>query len=262
MATYTHDGLTLAYDDITPHGEVMGTAVLVHGFATNRDENWKRLGWYAAFERKGWRAVALDLRGHGQSDKPHAASAYARDAMVGDVLALMDHLRLGRVDLMGYSMGSHLSLALALAHPDRVANLLLGGVGARMVTGEDPFTGKMTMAEALRLEDPAGVTEPTLKGFRQFADNQGEDRLALAACSEGRGERTDPARLASLSMPVLVVAGSRDEIAGNPQVLADAIPGAVCVSLPACDHFTAIPHALYKSAVFDFLEGWVDLPFE
>ena len=262
MATFQHDGLTLAYDDLPPHGEAAGTAVLVHGFATNRDENWKRLGWYAAFERKGWRAIALDLRGHGQSDKPHDPAAYARAAMVGDILALMAHLRLGRVDLVGYSMGSHLSLALALAHPERVANLVLGGVGARMVTGDDPFTGKMTMGEALRLEDPAGISEPTLKGFRQFADNQGEDRLALAACSEGRGERTDPALLHGLKTPTLVVAGSRDDIAGDPQVLADAIPGASCVTLPACDHFTAIPHALFKSAVFDFLEGWVDLPFE
>jgi pimeloyl-ACP methyl ester carboxylesterase len=59
-------------------------------------------------------------------------------------------------------------------------------------------------------------------------------------------------------MPVLVAAGSRDEIAGDPQALADAIPGARAVSLPACDHFSAIPHALFKAAVFDFLDGWLD----
>ena len=52
------------------------------------------------------------------------------------------------------------------------------------------------------------------------------------------------------------MAGSRDELAGDPQVLAEAIPGARAVTLPACDHFSAIPHALFKAAVFDFLEGW------
>ena len=50
----------------------------------------------------------------------------------------------------------------------------------------------------------------------------------------------------------------RAEIAGDPQILADAIPGAKCISLPACDHFSAIPHALFKAAVFDFFEGWLD----
>ena len=263
MATFQHDGLTLAYDDIWPTvsevGTEAGTVVLVHGFATNRDENWRRLGWLSAFERKGWRAVALDLRGHGQSDKPHDPSAYGRDTMVGDIVALMDYLDLRRVDLLGYSMGSHLSLALADSHPERVANLVLGGVGARMLSPDsNAFGTGMTMAQAMRLADPSGITEPTLKGFRQFAENQGEDLLALAACSEGRAAPTDRDVLNRLAMPVLVVAGARDEIAGDPQVLADAIPGAKCISLPACDHFSAIPHALFKAAVFDFLEGWLD----
>jgi pimeloyl-ACP methyl ester carboxylesterase len=225
----------------------------------NREENWRRLGWYAAFERKGWRGVALDLRGHGQSDKPHEPAAYARGAMALDILALIDHLGLGRVDLMGYSMGAHLSLSVALAHPDRIANLILGGVGARALPGAaNPFGAGMTMAEAMRATDPATITEKTLRGFRQFADNQGDDRLALAACSEGRGEPLSLDHLARLAPPTVVIAGSMDEISGDPQPLADAIPGAKCVSLPACDHFTAIPHALFKASVFDFLEGWLD----
>src|SRR5476649_669201 len=117
MATFTSGGLQLAYDDIQPADGAAGTVFLVHGFATSRAENWRRLGWYGAFERKGWRCVALDLRGHGESEKPHDAAAYARGEMAGDVVALIDHLNLERVDLMGYSMGSHLSLAVAAAHP-------------------------------------------------------------------------------------------------------------------------------------------------
>src|ERR1044071_7158728 len=88
MATFQSGGLSLAYDEI--HGGGAGTAVLVHGFATNRAENWKRLSWYASFERKGYRVVALDLRGHGESEKPHDPAAYARADMVGDVIPLID----------------------------------------------------------------------------------------------------------------------------------------------------------------------------
>jgi pimeloyl-ACP methyl ester carboxylesterase len=119
----------------------------------------------------------------------------------------------------------------------------------------------MTMAEAMRAGDPETITDPTMKGFRIFAEQQGEDRLALAAFTEGRGgpgfDRDD---LAAIAVPTLVVAGARDQLAGDPQALADAIPGAKAVTLPGCDHFSAIPHALYKAAVFDFLEGWLDLP--
>ena len=259
MATFTSGGLVLAYDDIQPAGEAAGTVLLVHGFATSRAENWRRLGWYGAFERKNYRLVAFDLRGHGESEKPHDPAAYGREALVADIVGLMDHLGLGRVDLMGYSMGARLSLQVAAAHPDRVANLIVGGIGGRMLQPPPtPAPGAMTMAEAMRAEDPEAITEKTLKGFRLFADQQGEDRLALAAFSQGRGEATDAGELAAITAPTLVVAGSRDEMAGDPQALADAIPGAKAVNLPACDHFSAIPHALFKAAVFDFLEGWLE----
>ncbi len=61
-------------------------------------------------------------------------------------------------------------------------------------------------------------------------------------------------------MPVLVAAGSGDALTGDPQGLADHIPGAHAVTLPGCDHFNAIPHALLKAAVFDFLDGYLDYP--
>jgi len=259
MGTFTSGGLALAYDDIQPAGGTSGTVLMVHGFATSRAENWRRLGWYGAFERKGYRLVAFDLRGHGESEKPHDPGAYGRDALVADIVGLMDHLGIGRVDLMGYSMGARLSLQAALAHPDRVSNLVIGGIGGRMLQPPPaPAPGAMTMAEAMRAEDPETIPEKTLKGFRLFADQQGEDRLALAAFSQGRGEALAADDLAAITVPTLVVAGSRDEMAGDPQALADAIPGAKAVTLPACDHFSAIPHALFKAAVFDFLEGWLE----
>ena len=258
MTSFQSGGLTLGYDDIQPAGDAAKTVLLVHGFATNRAENWRRLGWYGAFERTGYRVLALDLRGHGTSDKPHDPAAYARADMAGDIVALMDHLGVPCVDLMGYSMGAHLSLGVALTHPARVANLVLGGVGARLLAGAQPSASSMTMAQAMRVEDPAVITDATLRGFRQFADNQGDDRLALAACGEGRGEPQKADALTRLMVPTLVVAGSRDELAGDPQTLADAIPGAKSVTLSACDHFSAIPHALFKAAVFDFLDGWME----
>jgi pimeloyl-ACP methyl ester carboxylesterase len=257
MATFRSGAFTIAFDDILPAGPQAGVVVLVHGFATDRQESWRRLSWYGSLERKGYRTIALDLRGHGGSDKPHHPADYGRTDMSGDIVGLIDHLELGAVTLMGYSLGAHLAARAALDNPSKIESLVLGGVGARMFA-PPPAPGAMTLAEAMMTEDPDLITEPTLKGFRLFAQQQGADRLALAACSQGKGEAHGREALGRLAMPVLIVAGSRDEIAGDPQELADAIPGAKAVSLPACDHFSAIPHALFKAAVFDFLEGWED----
>src|SRR5213595_1683173 len=104
MASFTSDGVQIAYDDISPAGGTQRTIVLIHGFASNRNEGWRRTGWYGAFERRRMRVIALDQRGHGESAKLYEPQAYAREKLAGDVLALMDHLEVGRVDLFGYSM--------------------------------------------------------------------------------------------------------------------------------------------------------------
>src|ERR1700729_2691979 len=152
MATFPPGGLSIAYDDISPAEGANGTVLMVHGFATSRAENWRRLGWYGAFERKGYRLVALDLRGHGESEKPHDPPAYGGEALVGHIVGVMDPLELGRVDLLGYSRGARLSLQTALSHPDRVANLIVGGVGDRMLKPPPAEAPTMTMAQAMRAE--------------------------------------------------------------------------------------------------------------
>jgi len=255
MPSFPSGALTLAYDNIPAAGAPAGVVLLIHGFASNRVENWRRLGWYSAFERSGYRLIALDLRGHGESDKPHDPAAYGRAQMAGDVIALMDHLRLRRVSLIGYSLGAHLALATGLAVPHRVDHLILGGIGERMLAPDGTPVSAMTLAQALTCENPDEITDPIQKGFRLFAEAQGEDRLALAACAQGLGPPAGRDTLANLNVPTLIVAGARDDLAGHPETLAAAMPNAKAVTLPACDHFSAIPHALFKAAVFDFLQG-------
>ncbi|HEY5338263.1 MAG TPA: alpha/beta hydrolase [Rhizomicrobium sp.] len=251
MASFNSGGVTLAYDDIGPKDNGR-PVVLIHGFSSNRHENWRRVGWYGAFERRRMRFVAFDNRGHGESDKPHDPAAYDRAKMVGDIFALMDHLDVRRADLMGYSMGARLALAAALAHPERVGDLILGGIGGRLFDPPPPGT---PMADAMAADSIDQIAMPLLKSFRQFAEEQGEDRLALAACARRMDTPPTRAELSSLSVHTLVVAGARDELAGDVQALASAIPGAHGVTLPGCDHFSAIAHASFKATVFDFLDG-------
>ena len=260
MASFTSDGVQIAYDDIAPPGGGERTIVLIHGFVSNRNEGWKRTGWYSAFERRRMRVIALDQRGHGESAKLYDPEGYGREKMAGDVLALMDHLGVARADLFGYSMGTRTALAVAIAAPQRVSNLILGGVGGRMLEPPPQVVGE-PMVDALLTEDISTIAEPMLKSFRQFADEQGEDRKALAALSRRPSIPFDRGAIAGLTMPVLVVTGQGDITAGDPEGLARAFRHGRAVTVQGCDHFSAIPHALTKAAVFDFLDGLLDDDF-
>ena len=257
MAEFTaSDGVTISYDDAgVPDGKPV---LLVHGFASNRDEGWKRTGWYAAFERRGQRVIAPDMRGHGKSGKPHDPASYAPGRRLADLTELLDHLGVERTDVVGYSMGARLALSLAIAAPGRVDQLVVGGIGERLFT---PSPRDDAMGRAMEAEDPATIAEPMLQSFRHFADEQGEDRLALAAASRAESLAITTDELFVNSAPTLVVPGARDELAGDPQGLAHHIRGAKSVILQGCDHFNAIPHAMLKATVFDFLDGYLDDPF-
>jgi pimeloyl-ACP methyl ester carboxylesterase len=253
VAEFSSSGISVAYDDIGPREGL--PVILVHGFSSNRNENWRRVGWLGAFERRRIRCIAADIRGHGESAKPHETEAYARDLLVSDIFALMDHLNVSRADLTGYSMGARLALSAALAKPDRFATLILGGVGGRLFEAPPPGN---PMADAMDADSPESISDPMLRSFRHFADEQGEDRKALAACARAQHGSWDRNQLGSLNVPTLVVAGARDALAGDPGELARAIPGARAATLPGCDHFSAIPHALFKATVFDFLDGTLE----
>src|SRR3954462_2455558 len=95
------NGVSIAYDDLAPPGPPERTILLLHGFASNRNEGWRRTGWYGAFERRGIRVVALDQRGHGESMRSHDPADYGRLTLAADASALLDQLGVGRCDVFG-----------------------------------------------------------------------------------------------------------------------------------------------------------------
>jgi pimeloyl-ACP methyl ester carboxylesterase len=175
--------------------------------------------------------------------------------MARDVFALMDHAGVERAHLVGFSMGSHIALTAALLDSARIDHLVVSGVGGRIF---EPPRDPDGMAKAMEAATPDEIPDPMLKSFRHFADEQKEDRLALAACSRGPRTPLTPELLMGIRRPTLVIAGMRDQLAGQPQVLADAIPGAKAVTVPGCDHFSLISHGLFKASVFDFFDGWLE----
>src|SRR4029078_8947871 len=101
MPSFTHGAVEIAFLE---QGEG-APIVLVHGFASSKEVNWVGPSWTATLTGAGRRVIALDDRGHGTDSKLYQPADYHTALMAEDVRALLDHLRIARADVMGYSMG-------------------------------------------------------------------------------------------------------------------------------------------------------------
>lgn len=250
MPTFLSDGVNINYVD---EGEG-DPVVLVHGFASSLQGNWRASGVFDALVKDGRRVVALDCRGHGRSDKPRDPDAYSGSKMADDVIALMDHLGIEKADLMGYSMGGFISTTILVDHPARLRRVILAGVGDGVLAGGRAPGQTGAIADALEADDPSSVKDPTARGFRAFADQSGADRLALAALQRSDRHTYDPAKLADVKLPVMVLIGEGDTLVGDGAKLTAAIPGAKRVIVPG-DHLGAPSTPEYTAAVLEFLRG-------
>lgn len=223
--------------------------LLIHGFASNKTVNWVNPGWVQTLNRAGYRAIAIDNRGHGESVKLYDPEQYSSPIMAEDARALLDHLELESAFVIGYSMGARISAFLSLSHPERVRKVVFGGLGGGMIHGTgDPAP----IIAALEEEDGVPIKHVVGKAFRQFADQTGSDRMALAACMRSARQKISPEELAKLSVPALVAVGTRDVIAGSAQELADILPDARVVDIPGRDHMVAVGDKVFKQAALDF----------
>ncbi len=246
MPTFKHGDVEIAYLD-----EGQGDPILlIHGFASNREVNWAFPSWVTTLTGAGFRVIAHDNRGHGQSSKLYNPADYHTDRMAEDARALLDHLDIERADVMGYSMGARITSFLCAAHPQRVRSAILGGLGYKLIDGaglpED-------IADALEAPSLNDVTDPMGRTFRAFADQTKSDRLALAACIRGSRQTMTPDEVAAIETPTLVAVGTTDEVAGPADKLAALMPNAKVLDIPGRDHMRAVGDRVFKNGVLQFL---------
>jgi pimeloyl-ACP methyl ester carboxylesterase len=246
MPTFNSGGVAIAYETAGEGPPIL----LVHGFASTGRVNWWDTGWVKTLTEAGRMAITFDHRGHGESEKLYDPALYPAAEMAEDARRLLDHLGMPKADVMGYSMGARVSAFLSLNHPQRIRRAVFAGLASRMITG---VGGSEAIARALEAPSREEVADPGARAFRIFAEQTKSDLKALAACIRSSRAKITAEELGKIALPVLVVAGEKDDVAGDVETLAKAIPGAKGVTLPGRNHMNAVGDRGYKDAVLAFL---------
>jgi pimeloyl-ACP methyl ester carboxylesterase len=243
--------------------------VLVHGFSSSLDGNWRQNGVFDALARD-FHVVALDCRGHGKSDKPHDAASYGIQ-MVEDVARLLDHLDIRKAHIVGYSMGGAITGKFIATHPDRVLTAVFGGSSPRLgwtaqnerdsnELAESLEQGKGMRPLILRLAPP-NEPKPSDEAIEQAsrASLGRNDALALAAVQRGNKDQVVTlAEVRALPMPLLAVIGSADPIKAGVDAFKRIKPELKVVVIEGATHSGArgAPgRPEFAAAVREFLAG-------
>ncbi len=252
------DGVEITHLDVGgrnsgPRGRPL---VLVHGYTGH----WKDFeGRIPALARQR-RVLVPDLPGHGVSARL-APAEYGLDRLAGLLADWLVAVDAAPCDLLGHSMGGMLALRIALAHPDRVASLVLMDTAARPLSwiqlelletaarvGRE--AGMASLAQILRARarddrdrsdaDRRVEAEWGADRFWRWRSERIEAMDPEAYAALGRAMAEAPcleARLGEIGCPTLVMVGAEDDpFLGPSEVLAAEIPGAVLVTLPGAAH--------------------------
>jgi pimeloyl-ACP methyl ester carboxylesterase len=248
MHKFNSDSVEIAFDDVG-QGEPI---LLIHGFASNGRVNWVNTGWVKTLQDAGFRVITMDNRGHGESEKLYNPDLYSSPEMAEDARRLLDHLEIPRAHVMGYSMGARIAAFLTINHPSRVGAAIFAGLGSRMITG---VGGGAEIARGLEASSLLDVTDVSARAFRIFAEQTRGDLKALAACIKTSRVKITEEMLATVNVPVLVVVGEKDDVAGEIGPLVTAIPGATGVTLAHRNHMNAVGDKQFMASVLTFLKG-------
>lgn len=251
--------------------------VLLHGLTGHRDDFQPLLAPLAA-RLPGFRILAPDLRGHGDSTHAATSDGYTFARLVDDLNVFLDRLDVGRCHLLGHSFGGMVSLRFALARPERLRSLVLASTApfAPAAFTQETFekagaiarTRGMPALQTLveRRARAAAPVDPADRQALRWGDAywahhrhryRAMDPLAYheLGLAMVRQEDLSP-RLAALAMPVTAIVG-RDDTAflAGADALARSIPGVVRVDIPDAGHH---PHRENPPAWLDALVAHLD----
>lgn len=204
--------------------------VLMHGYTGTADRHFIANGVFANLA-KDHRVIAIDLRGHGKSGKPVTASEYGQQ-MALDVVRVLDHLKIQRAHVLGYSLGAMIAGRLATLHPERLISVAY--IASLPLRTTDTYMEKFAAASVEELESdlpfkslavalqPPGAKPPSDDEIRKAVAPlvAANDVKALAALWRGyKGLAVSDQQLTAVRIPSIVITGSEDmSAAGVPEL--------------------------------------------
>jgi pimeloyl-ACP methyl ester carboxylesterase len=232
--------------------------ILIHGFAGTLGM-WRPL---IADLSKDHKVIALDCRGHGKSDKPHEPERYGME-MVNDITRLMDHLQIGKANVMGYSMGGGIVMKMLVEHPDRFLTAVVGanrGFRPEDIQQQESLTkylqSGMSFSEAVIAAAPPDA--PPLSAQQREAlksDDPNHDSKALAAQRLGNTRLVvNDESLKANMVPTLVIYGGND----HPEEYADlkkVFSHAEYAVIPGAGHAGAVQSPEFVKDIRAFLQA-------
>jgi pimeloyl-ACP methyl ester carboxylesterase len=247
-------GIEMELDDA---GSGERALVLVHGYTGSRDDFREHVPELARLGR----TIALDQRGHGGTTNSGRREDYTLDGLVLDLAAAFDALRLARADLLGHSLGGMVALRFALAHPERVASLVLMDTSARpmpLPTIPDEVRtalvkltreqGVAALLPGMRRRPAADIPPSMQRSIEQMGPDvfweriqrklEAMDPVAWDTLLSVLGEHEPTtARLGEIRCPTLVLVGAEDKPFLEPsEELERGIRGAARVTIPDAAH--------------------------
>jgi len=239
------DGLPLAVHRMGAGRPVL----LLHGLFSDAVTNWVKFGHARRLADAGFEALMPDLRGHGASAKPHDPAAYPHDVLVRDLFSIVEGLALADYDLVGFSLGSR-TAARGVIEGLTPRRLVLGGMGLQGLAGwtrrADFFLDAIDRFDSVKHGDPAFFAV-------SFMKTQKIDRVAARLLLQSVGD-TDPAALARITTPTLVLCGANDRDNGDPHALVDALPDAQLAEVPGT-HMSSVTEAALGKELVRFLSA-------
>jgi pimeloyl-ACP methyl ester carboxylesterase len=203
-----------------------GALILLHGFGSSFDHNWRQTGWVDILADFGVSVPAIDLPGHGSSSRLTDPADYADvDEEVRRALPADEPIA-----GVGFSAGAGLLLRLAVDEPERFDRIVLLGLGDNVFESGDPDA---IVAALESSEEPEDVQA---RVFRRLAQSAGNDPRALSAFLRRPRRPVTEEELSRLHCPILVVLGDRDTLGSADRLMA-ALPSASLVTLAGIDHF-------------------------
>ncbi len=245
--------------------------LLLHGWGASL-YTWRFL--LPELAANGFRATALDFRGHGLSDTPRESGAYTREVLLADVRGAMDVLSVDRAPIVAWSMGGAVALALAVEAPARVAKLVLinpAGLTtialARPASWVVPGLGDAVTAALV----PRWLVSAVLHWARGDSTHlQARDvdeywapfrdgsylRAMRALLREFDWRPFPPADLAKLRVSTLLIVGTADRLVRGVARRAECLPGVQLLTLPGAGHMAHEERvAEVNAAIVNFLES-------